>query len=146
MILKKAYILLFQVFCFAVAQCQQASYYFKNYQVQNGLSSNTITSILQDKKGFMWFGSRNGLNRFDGNVFRLFGNKLGDSTSIGSNSIFSLYEDRNEKLWVGTYKGIYIFDPLTETFRAFKQITPGDVRYIAGDKQHHIWIISNLNL
>jgi hypothetical protein len=41
----------------------------------------------------MWFGSRNGLNRFDGNVFKLFGNKLGDSTSIGSNSIFSLYED-----------------------------------------------------
>lgn len=94
----------------------------------------------------MWFGSRNGLNRFDGNVFRLFGNKLGDSTSIGSNSIFSLYEDRNEKLWVGTYKGIYIFDPLTETFSAFKLIAPGEVRYIAGDKQHHIWIISNLNL
>lgn len=146
MILKKAFILLFQILCFTVARSQQATYYFKNYQVQNGLSSNTITSILQDKKGFMWYGSRNGLNRFDGNVFRLFGNKLGDSTSIGSNSIFSLYEDSTEKLWVGTYKGIYIFDPITEKFKPFKLIPPGEVRYIAGDKQHHIWIISNLNL
>ena len=146
MILKKTYIILILLLCFVVARGQQASYYFKNYQVQNGLSSNTITSILQDKKGFMWFGSRNGLNRFDGNVFKLFGNKLGDSTSIGSNSIFSLYEDSKELLWVGTYKGIYIFDPLTETFKAFKLIPPGEVRYISGDKQHHIWIISNLNL
>ncbi|MFA6083899.1 two-component regulator propeller domain-containing protein [Mucilaginibacter sp.] len=143
--MKKLYLILL-LFNFVAASGQQASYYFKNYQVQNGLSSNTITSILQDKKGFMWFGSRNGLNRFDGNVFKLFGNKLGDSTSIGSNSIFSLYEDRSETLWVGTYKGIYLFNPLEESFTVFKQIPPGEVRYIAGDHQHHIWIISNLTL
>jgi ligand-binding sensor domain-containing protein/signal transduction histidine kinase/DNA-binding NarL/FixJ family response regulator len=144
--LKKIYLLLLFLCYFAAAQSQQQSYYFKNYQVQNGLSSNTITTILQDKKGFMWFGSRNGLNRFDGNVFKLFGNKLGDSTSIGSNSIFSLYEDSKETIWVGTYKGIYLFNPLKETFIAFKLIAPGEVRYITGDHQHHIWIISNLNL
>ncbi|WP_240315134.1 hybrid sensor histidine kinase/response regulator transcription factor [Mucilaginibacter pineti] len=144
--MKKIYFILLLLLTATVAYSQQASYYFKNYQVQNGLSSNTITSILQDKKGFMWFGSRNGLNRFDGNVFKLFGNKLGDSTSIGSNSIFSLYEDSRETIWVGTYKGIYLFNPLKESFTAFKLIAPGEVRYITGDKQHHIWIISDLNL
>ena len=87
--MKKAFILLFQILCFTVARSQQATYYFKNYQVQNGLSSNTITSILQDKKGFMWYGSRNGLNRFDGNVFRLFGNKLGDTTEVISDYQFN---------------------------------------------------------
>jgi len=94
----------------------------------------------------MWFGSRNGLNRFDGNVFKVFQNKLSDSTSIGSNSIFSLYEDTKEQLWVGTYKGIYLYNPLKENFTQFKLIAPGEVRYIKGDNAHNIWIVSDLNL
>jgi len=94
----------------------------------------------------MWFGSRNGLNRFDGNVFKVFQNKLSDSASIGSNSIFSLYEDAKEQLWVGTYKGIYLYDPLKENFTQFKLIPPGEVRYIKGDRANNIWIVSDLNL
>jgi ligand-binding sensor domain-containing protein/signal transduction histidine kinase/DNA-binding response OmpR family regulator len=144
--LKRIFPLFLLLLLCLAAQSQQASYYFKNYQVQNGLSSNTVTSALQDKKGFMWFGSRNGLNRFDGNVFKIFRNKLGDSSSIGSNSIFSLYEDSKETLWVGTYKGIYLFDPLLETFKPFTLIPQREVRYIVGDHNHHIWIISNLTL
>jgi len=110
------------------------------------LSSNTITTILQDKKGFMWFGSRNGLNRFDGSVFKIYQNKQSDTASIGSNSIFSLYEDTKEQIWVGTYKGIYIYDPFKENFKPFKLIPTGEVRYIKGDRQHNIWIVSDLNL
>ncbi|NEU08533.1 response regulator [Flavihumibacter sp. R14] len=125
---------------------QFPTYYFKNYKVENGLSSNTITAIIQDKKGFMWFGSRNGLNRFDGNVFKVFSNKLSDSTSIGSNSILSLYEDAKQHLWVGTYNGIYLYNPVKEDFTCFKLIPEGEVRYIQGDKQHNIWIVSNLTL
>ena len=94
----------------------------------------------------MWFGSRNGLNRFDGNVFKVYQNKLSDSASIGSNSIFSLYEDAREQLWVGTYKGIYLYNPLKENFTPFKLIPPGEVRYIKGDGAHNIWIVSDLNL
>jgi ligand-binding sensor domain-containing protein/signal transduction histidine kinase/DNA-binding response OmpR family regulator len=126
--------------------CQSSSHYFKNYQVYNGLSSNTITTILQDKKGFMWFGTRNGLNRFDGNVFKIYQSKLSDTLSIGSNSIFSLYEGAKEQLWVGTYKGIYLYNPSKESFTPFKLIPPGEVRYIKGDSQHNIWIVSDLNL
>lgn len=128
--------------CFA----QNDSYYFKNYQVQNGLSSNTITTILQDKKGFIWIGTRNGLNRFDGNTFKIFHNVLSDAQSLGSNSIFSLFEDEKEQLWVGTSSGIYLYDPQQERFSAFKLIPPGEVRYIAADNLNNIWIISNLTL
>jgi ligand-binding sensor domain-containing protein/signal transduction histidine kinase/DNA-binding response OmpR family regulator len=128
--------------CFA----QNNSYYFKNYQVQNGLSSNTITTILQDRKGFIWIGTRNGLNRFDGNTFKVFHNVLSDAQSLGSNSIFSLFEDKKEQLWVGTYSGIYLYDPRQERFSAFKLIPPGEVRYIAADNSGNIWIISNLTL
>ena len=125
---------------------QNDSYYFKNYQVQNGLSSNTITTILQDKKGFIWIGTRNGLNRFDGNTFKIFHNVLSDAQSLGSNSIFSLFEDEKEQLWVGTYSGIYLYDPRQERFSAFKLIPPGEVRYMAADNMDNIWIISNLTL
>jgi len=94
----------------------------------------------------MWFGTRNGLNRFDGNVFKIYQYKLSDTSSIGSNSIFSLYEDAKEQIWVGTYKGIYIYDPLKENFKPFKLIPSGEVRYIKGDRLHNIWIVSNLIL
>lgn len=122
------------------------SYYFRNYQVNDGVSSNTITSILQDKKGFMWFGTRNGLNRFDGHAFRIFKKDLGDSLSIGSNSILSLYEDDQEKLWVGTYKGIYLYDPVQEKFTPFKSVPSGEVRYIKGDNSGNIWIVCDFIL
>ncbi|HVK47653.1 MAG TPA: two-component regulator propeller domain-containing protein, partial [Pseudobacter sp.] len=122
------------------------SYYFRNYQAGNGISSNTITSILQDGKGFMWFGTRNGLNRFDGNSFRIFKHDPKDSTSIGSNSVLSLYEDSSEKLWVGTYKGIYRYDPKSDRFHFFNRLPAGEVRYIKADKQQQVWIICDFNL
>lgn len=135
-------IILIPAFC----QAQQASYYFRHYQVQDGLSSNTITAILQDTKGFMWFGTRNGLNRFDGNTFKVFHHVASDSNSIGNNSILSLYEDKKGRLWVGTYHGIYIYDPRQESFSFFDKIVPGEVRYITGGKNQFIWIISNFTL
>lgn len=144
--MKKIFILIGFSIIAAACFAQNDSYYFKNYQVQNGLSSNTITTILQDKKGFIWIGTRNGLNRFDGNTFKIFHNVLSDAQSLGSNSIFSLFEDEKEQLWVGTSSGIYLYDPQQERFSAFKLIPSGEVRYIAADHAKNIWIISNLTL
>lgn len=137
--------LIFSVISLAVS-AQSGSFYFKNYQVINGLSNNIITSILQDKKGFMWFGTRNGLNRFSGTSFKIFSNNPADSTSIGSNSILSLFEDEHEQLWVGTYKGIYLYNPLSESFKPFNKVPAGEIRYIKSDRDHNIWIIANLTL
>src|SRR6188768_4317889 len=75
-------------------------YYFKNFQGSKGVAGNNIICITQDKKGFMWFGGRRGLYRFDGYSSRVFRNSHPDSSGIGSNSILSLYEDPNETLWV----------------------------------------------
>lgn len=94
----------------------------------------------------MWFGTRNGLNRFDGNAFNIFRNNTADSLSIGSNSILSLFEDEQEQLWVGTYKGIYLYDPVMEIFRPFRKIVPGEIRYLGGDHQHNIWMIADFVL
>ncbi len=141
---KQLAILFFSIIIAFTSQAQD--YYFKNYQVANGLSSNTITSILQDQKGFMWFGTRNGLNRFDGNSFKIFRNDPKDSFSMGSNSVLSLCEDESEKLWIGTYKGAYIYDPQTERFAPFSLLPPGETRYINRDNAGNIWIVNNFTL
>lgn len=91
----------------------------------------------------MWFGTRNGLNRFDGYKFRTFRNNLSDLSSIGSNSILSLFEDANEKLWIGTYKGISIYDPVTEKFSSFNFLSQNEIRAIKADGHGNIWIVAN---
>ncbi|KAA0993895.1 response regulator [Dyadobacter sp. UC 10] len=125
---------------------QEPPYYFKSYKVSDGLSGNATTDIIQDKKGFIWIASRNGLNRFDGNSFRIFRSIEEDSTSLGSNSVFSLYEDGDEKLWIGTHKGVYLYNPISGQFSAFKLIPTGEVRLIRGDKEGGVWIISDNQL
>lgn len=91
-------------------------YYFRHFQVEDGLSNNTATCLIQDKNGFMWIGTKDGLDRFDGYNFKVYRNKPDDSTSLGNNSIWKLYEARNGIIWVGTERGIYQFDPLSGKF------------------------------
>ena len=72
--MKKALILLLCFICYQIschAQVADDHYYFKNLSVQNGLSQNTVNTILQDKQGFMWFGTKDGLNRYDGLSFQI---------------------------------------------------------------------------
>ncbi|WP_442587722.1 two-component regulator propeller domain-containing protein [Pedobacter sp. AW31-3R] len=138
------FILLFYLFP-AVCCAQTPVHYFKNYQVNQGLFSNTVTSVTQDKKGFMWFGTRNGLNRFDGSVFRNYKHLPGDSHSLGSNSILSLHTG-STCLWVGTARGLYLYHPEEDSFSRLKGIPAGEVRFITEDLQHNLWIICNEQL
>jgi signal transduction histidine kinase/ligand-binding sensor domain-containing protein/DNA-binding response OmpR family regulator len=121
-------------------------YYFRHYHVENGLSNNSVVCSFQDKKGFLWFGTINGLNRFDGYNFKIFRHDLEDSTSIGSNFIRCLFEDEQGMLWVGTNKGVYIFNPLTEKFHIFCKSYLEEVSDIKQDRKGNIWLISNSNL
>jgi ligand-binding sensor domain-containing protein/signal transduction histidine kinase/DNA-binding response OmpR family regulator len=121
-------------------------YYFKHYHVENGLSNNSVNCSMQDKKGFLWFGTINGLNRFDGYSFRIYRHNHDDSTSIGSNFIRCLYEDKKGFLWVGTNKGIYIYNTHSEKFSGFPIPGLEEVSDIKEDKTGAIWIISSSNL
>ena len=78
---------------------------FTCLSTKNGLSSNTINVILQDHNNLMWFGTSDGLNKFDGTNFTAYNHIDGDSTSIPGNEIISLLEDHTGKLWVGTAEG-----------------------------------------
>lgn len=81
-------------------------YTFKQITIKEGLSQSSILSILQDKEGFMWFGTANGLNKFDGYNFKVYINDPYNSASISDNEISAIYEDAEGYIWIGTIKGI----------------------------------------
>lgn len=83
----------------------------------DGLSQSTVLSICQDSRGYMWFGTRNHLNRYDSRNFRIYEYKQGDSTSISSDTyIFSMLEDREKNLWIGTESGLNRYRPEQDNF------------------------------
>lgn len=84
--------------------------------IEHGLSNNAVTSIYQDHNGFMWFGTYDGLNRYDGYSFKIFRNIIGDSTSIGDNHISTIEGDASHNLWIGCEKGLYIYHPFNSKF------------------------------
>ena len=83
---------------------------FKYLTVEDGLSQNTVSSIAQDSLGFMWFGTKNGLCRYDGYVFRIFESNTLDSLTLSSNTINSLQVESRTKLWIGTTQGLCLWD------------------------------------
>ena len=84
--------------------------------IENGLSNNGVNSIIQDHNGFMWFGTYDGLNRYDGYGFTIYRNIIGDTTSINSNIVNVIEEDDNHQLWVGGRKEVSIYHPVTGKF------------------------------
>ena len=102
---------------------QAKNYKFRHYRVEDGLSSNTVRAIVQDHNGFMWFGTEDGLNRFDGYSFKIFRSVPGDTTSLGNNYVYSMLEDQDHKLWIGTEEGVYIYNFESEQFSFFDKKT-----------------------
>ena len=100
------YTILVQIFILTITNgiYSQSSKFIK-YSTQMGLSSSNQRCIAQDKEGFIWIGTEDGLNRFDGHTFKVYRKNPGDSTSLQSNIINCLYVDSKGVLWVGTYAG-----------------------------------------
>ena len=126
--------------------------FFKHLMVEDGLSNNWVKAILKDKDGFMWFGTFNGLNRYDGNNFKVF--QASETTNLGDNIIESLEEDGEGNLWVGTFSGgLHRFNRKTETFTRY-QHDPDKPESISGnriyavylDQKSQLWIGTNAGL
>lgn len=137
---------------FSFAQVKE--FHFSNITVKNGLSHNWVTSFCQDRKGFIWIGTMNGLNRYDGYNFIIYKNNPLDSTSISDNSISSIYEDKNGIIWIGTEKGgINKYDPKSDVFTHLKNdpknafsLSHNKINFITADKHNNLWIATQNGL
>ncbi|MBN2612680.1 MAG: response regulator [Bacteroidales bacterium] len=109
-------IILFSAIYLGNCYAQPDNYKFSRIDINKGLSHNQVNCILKDSRGFMWFGTLSGLNRYDGYNFRIFRNNPKDTTSINDNYINRIFEDNTGKLWVGTREGFVIYNPEKETF------------------------------
>src|SRR3954470_20144189 len=87
---------------------------FSHLTTNDGLSQGYVTAILQDRRGFMWFATRDGLNRYDGNTFVVYKNDPNDPSTLSSNFIQDLLEDDHGYLWIATNTGVNKFDAITE--------------------------------
>jgi len=103
----------------AILFAQPDNIQFEHLSVEDGLSSNTVISILQDSRGFMWFGTNNGLNRWDGYKFKIYTHNPVDSSSLSNDAISTLYEDTQGLMWVGTDYGLNKFNRDTENFTRY---------------------------
>jgi signal transduction histidine kinase/ligand-binding sensor domain-containing protein len=126
-----------------LSYAQHSKIRFENLSVRHGLSQSSALAMLQDKKGFLWIGTADGLNRYDGYKFKAYRKNIADSTTISSNYINTLAEDSNGKIWIGTRHGLYQFNWENETFTKYLTDSTADPNHIlslAIDKQDNIWM------
>lgn len=121
-------------------------YYFNHYKVEDGLSNNAITCSAQDKDGFLWFGTKDGLNRFDGYRFKHYSLVSNSTNSMVSNFVHCLMIRSNKEVWIGTDQGIYIYDTYEEKFTALENFEKGEILNIKEDKNGNVWFVSNNRL
>jgi len=109
------------LFIFLSVHCfsQSSLYRLKNITTVNGLSQSSVIAIHQDLQGQMWFGTRDGLNRYDGSTISVFRNNPKDSLSICNNDILSIEGDKSGNLWVGTYNGLNCYNPVSNVFKHY---------------------------
>ncbi|MCU4164727.1 hybrid sensor histidine kinase/response regulator transcription factor [Carboxylicivirga caseinilyticus] len=146
-IINKRYLLFFWLVYSAVSAFADAhKMTFRKYQVNNGLSENSVQCILQDRQGFMWFGTKDGLNKYNGYEFKVFKNDPLNPNSLGNNFIRSLYQDNEGNIWVGTDQRLYILNTQTETFSLFDIKTENGtninstITSIVAEDKNTIWI------
>ncbi|MEO5561899.1 MAG: two-component regulator propeller domain-containing protein [Chitinophagaceae bacterium] len=128
----------------------QGQYYFDNLTEKNGLSDDRITCFLKDKTGFLWIGTKNGLNRYDGSLFKVF--KPGVGNSISNEVINDIVQDAAGKIWVATMSGLNIYDPLSNRWETIMpdsgEVRTGIPNYLiwdlAVDEKNQVWIVSDV--
>lgn len=127
---------------------QQPQMAFTHITTADGLPQNSVTTIQQDQHGFLWFGTWDGLARYDGYEFKVYKHNPRNRTSISSNSVWALDEDSAGHIWVGTDGGgLNRFDPVTEQFTRYQpdpdnpnSLSHNQIYSLLVDDQDHVWV------
>jgi signal transduction histidine kinase/ligand-binding sensor domain-containing protein/DNA-binding response OmpR family regulator len=120
--------------------------YFNHYNTSNGLSQNSVNYLLQDKQGYIWVASKDGLNRFDGFNFR----RIDADDDRGCSFATTLFQDADGLIWTGAHNGAFIYDPATEHLRKFDLkaedgyvITKPVIQFLADDKGRILLVVDS---
>lgn len=114
------YALVFFLLLFALNCQAQKNYRFESISVDDGLSQSGVLCIVQDKLGYLWIGTQDGLNKYDGYTIDVFRHKEGDSTSLPKNFITNLFLDHEDNLWVGTFGYLSKYNVQTGAFTNYR--------------------------
>lgn len=125
------------ILSFPLTATMQEKIRFERISSEQGLSQNTVFTICQDKKGFLWLGTEEGLNRYDGYDFKIYKHKTDDPHSLIDNKVWAVLEDHAGELWVGTPGGLDRFDRNTEKFI---HVNTNKIRYIYEDRAGLLWM------
>jgi ligand-binding sensor domain-containing protein len=136
------------------ARTQENTLRFKHYSIDDGLSHSKVNYIYQDKRGYMWFGTNEGLNRFDGYQFTAYRYNPHGSGNLSANLVRCITEDHKGRLWIATEAGgLDIYDPKTDAFQAITpdidsriRISHADVNSVLIDSSETVWIGTNNGL
>jgi ligand-binding sensor domain-containing protein/signal transduction histidine kinase/CheY-like chemotaxis protein/AraC-like DNA-binding protein len=104
------------------ARAQSRELSFQHITIEEGLSQSTVFAITQDATGFMWFGTRDGLNRYDSRKIKTYFHNAQQENSLSNNTVNTLLTDAQGKLWVGTANGLNLYDPNTDGFTIIKTL------------------------
>lgn len=143
--MRKQLTLILVLFIFIIpCSLAAANFSFRHYRAEDGLTFNTVRCIIQDRRGFIWLGTEDGLNRFDGYTFKGFRSDKNKVNSLVSNYISSLLEDSKGDIWIGTDEGLFIYNPPTDKFSHFQNKVNGvsissTVNNIVEDKSGNVW-------
>ena len=131
----------------AACLSQSDNFIFDNLNTEQGLASKNIGAICQDQSGFIWFGSSDGLTRYDGSSCKIFTHEPGVSNSLSDQNVNCIWNDHDGRLWVGTMNGLNLYNPEDQSFINFTynvqdlySISDNKVWCIAEDKNHVLWI------
>ena len=147
----KAVLIIFFILTLFSFESYSQDYNFKHININDGLSQNAVFAIMRDSRGFMWFGTKEGLNKYDGYNFVIYQHNPFDSATLSANYITSLFEDSRGLIWVGTFdRGINVYDRTKDIFYRIDLGRDGlsfrntiEIKAIDEDSQGNVWVATS---
>jgi len=138
----RKYIIVILSFLTLVLKAQNFNIKFSSYSTSQGLSNDNINGLMVDSKGFLWIGTWNGLNKWDGNKFTVYKHDNSNPNSLVQDHVFGIFEDRKSRIWVSTVYGLSLYKPEIDGFENIKSFESKFIGGVFEDRFNQIWVLA----